>query len=139
MCVNLVSSHIQGELRKREVWLSARGGGRLELRCARVCSWEQERLSMSFIGRGSGNQQMGVRGGRGEEAVKHHATLAKGDARVPSEAEARGTRTRLPGSYSGWWGCKHAVPAPLPIRQHAAPSAQSQEQEQIFYNFLFSF
>lgn len=97
-------------------------------------SWE-----MSFIGGGSGNRQMGVQGGWGEKAAEHHATLAKEDAREPSEAEARGTRTRLPGSYSGWWGRKHAVPAPLPIRQHAAPSAQSQEQEQIFYNFLFSF
>ena len=29
---------------KREVWLSAKGGGRLELRCACVCSWEQEQL-----------------------------------------------------------------------------------------------
>lgn len=53
-------------------------------------------------------------------------------------------RQREQGSHpqvleSAWCGQEHTVPAPFPIRQHAAPSAQSQEQEQIFYNFLFLF
>ena len=44
MCVNLVSSHIQGGIEEKRGLVTAKEGGRLELRCARVCSWEQERL-----------------------------------------------------------------------------------------------
>lgn len=55
-------------------------------------------------------------------------------------AEARGTGTCLPGSYSGWWGCRHsAVPAPLPIRQHAHTHQVIPGVRQIFHNFPFSF
>ena len=66
--------------------------------------------------------------------------IGQTDPREPSEAEARGIAIPLPRSYSQAGGARSTwVPAPFPIRQHAAPSAQSQEQEQIFYNFLFSF
>lgn len=36
-------------------------------------------------------------------------------------------------------GLEHTAPASFPIRQSTAPSVESQEQEQAFYNFLFFF
>lgn len=76
---------------------------------------------------------------RDEGSRAPHCTGQRGPGE-PSEAEARGAGIPPSGSdrQAGGPGSTRA-PASLPIRQHAAPSAQSQEQEQIFYNFLFFF
>lgn len=119
--------------------LSNKGGGRSELRGCR----HRNRHSRDSGETGLTAEEVWEprrECGEGElRRQEHRAAPAKQSLRGPCEAKAGEQGSCPPGPHSQAGTKSTRMPAPFPIRQNAAPSAQSQEQEQIFYNFLFSF
>lgn len=139
MCVKLISSHFQaGVEEKRGLVICQRSvvGWSWGVR---VCSWEQEQLRDELHWR---RFRQSADGSPGRVRWEGSGTPCHTGQRGRKGAIwGWGKRNRDPPSRFLQWlvGPQARGASPAPIRQHAAPSAQSQEQEQIFYNFLFSF